>query len=373
MRPPVVILAGGLGTRLRPLTEVLPKPMVPLGGKPLIAHLVERFQEMGFHRVYIAANYKGALIKEYAETAGLPAEVRILDSKDTIDGVRLIAEELGDEVVVSMGDLVTSIDVGDQYKLHREAGADATVSLTSVDNPLQYGLVMVDESKRILLFTEKPVSLEVYLLSLAFYKTKGASSYSNLVNAGIYVLGDNAMKLIMANKSLLDFGRHLFPLMVEEGYRCYGYVTPPGVYWEDIGTIEKYKRAMWDVISGGVPGFKLNGETVSSGVHVHKTADVRGEILPPVYIGEGVVVEEGAVVGPYVSLEGGNFVGRGSRVENSILWRRAVVGRNTYVRESILLNDSVLSDGVKVVDSVIGSGNKVAEDVFSKVLPNKVV
>ncbi|WP_440059363.1 sugar phosphate nucleotidyltransferase [Thermogladius sp. 4427co] len=368
----LVILAGGLGTRLRPLTEVLPKPMVPIAGKPLLHHLIDWFKGMGFDRIYVSANYKAYVIKDYVERNMLNVEVRILDSKDTIDGVRLIMNELGDEVIVSMGDIVSDMDIRDMLKQHLETGADATIFLTEADNPLQYGIVLVDDSRRILLFTEKPVSLEIYMLSLAFYKIKGVSSFSNLINAGIYALGDRALRLISSNASLLDFGRHLFPMMVEEGYKCYGYIPSYRHYWEDIGTPAKYMKAVWDVISGYVKTFRADGKMVSSGVYIHSDSEVNGTLYPPVYIGRGAVVEEGAIVGPYVSLEGNVIVKKGSRIENSIVWWDTIIDENSYVRESILLN-KVRVKSVKIVNSIVGSGNTLAEDVYSANVPNKQV
>jgi len=370
--PPLVILAGGLGTRLRPLTEIIPKPMIPLGGKPLLEHLATWYRGLGFNKIYVAANYKGVVIRDYVAGKSLGLQVRILDSKDTIDGVRLLAGELEGEIVVSMGDIITNIDVAHQYNEHRKRGADATISLVSVDNPLQFGLVMVDESGKILLFTEKPISLEVYLLSLAFHKTKGASTYSNLVNAGVYVIGERALELITSNPSLLDFGRHLFPMMVEEGYMVHGYVASHGIYWEDVGTLERYRKVMWDLLSGYIPGYRVEGLTLSSGVHVHKEAEVKGLLLPPVYVGKGAVVEEGAVVGPYASLEGDVVVKHGAKVEYSIVWWGSFIGENSYVRESIVLNNTRIQ-GVKVVGSVVGAGNVLEEDAYSITIPNKVV
>ncbi|MEZ0394117.1 MAG: NDP-sugar synthase [Desulfurococcaceae archaeon] len=360
------MLAGGLGQRLSPLTKVLPKPMVPMAGRPLIEYVIGPLLRQGFGRVIVAAKYIGQVIARHFEGRE-GVEVRILDSRDTADAVRLLLDELGGEALVTMGDVLTNADYAEIVGFHHRVGADATIALKSVDNPLQYGLVLVDRGNRITLFTEKPAGIELYLLSLAYHRAMGFSLHSNLINMGIYVLSRDALELLRSEPDLMDFGRHVFPFMVEHGYRLYGWIAPPETYWEDVGRLASYKRALWDLLAGEVPGLRPSGEPVGPNAYVERDAEVLGSLVPPVYVGRGCLVERGAVVGPFASLEGDCHVGEGSRVQYSSVWWGARVEGHSFVHDSVIM-DGARIKGSRVLSSVVGSGRVVAEDLKEEVV-----
>lgn len=365
--PKAVVLAGGVGSRLYPLTKVVPKPMVPFAGAPLLEYIVSELRNAGFTEVIITARYLGEQILNYF--SNLPGvKPLLLDSKDTADAVRLVSDYLSSNFLVSMGDVVTNIPVGSFFKAHVERGCIASIVLKEVDNPLHYGLVYVDRDGYITLFSEKPRSLEAYLLTLAHHKIRGECLYSNLVNAGIYAFREEVIDILKKSTGLMDFGKHVFPYLLEEGYRVYGWIAPPWTYWNDIGNPSTYKESLWDVIDGKVRGIIPRGKPVSSKVYVGEEAVVEGQVNPPVYIGRRVKVEPGATIGPYAILEEGVVVKKNARVFNSIVWQRTVVGDGAYIYDSILMNNAFVKPQVKVVSSIIGSGCEISRDTYYEVV-----
>ncbi|MEM1695585.1 MAG: NDP-sugar synthase [Desulfurococcaceae archaeon] len=362
-----VVLAGGVGSRLHPLTRVVPKPLIPFAGSPLVEYIVDKLLREGFKEVIVTAKYLGEQIVEYFKKKP-DVKPLLLNSKDTADAVRLVADHLKADFIVSMGDVVTDTPFNQFFKAHRDKGVLASIALKQVDNPLPYGLVYVDENGFISLFTEKPRSLEVYLLTLAHYRVKGSSLYSNLVNAGIYAFKKEILDILASNQGLMDFGRHVFPYLLEAGYRIYGWIAPENTYWNDIGRPSVYKEALWDFLSGKVKNWTPRGESVSAGVYLARNAEVEGTLYPPVFIGRDVVVEQGAVVGPYVVLENGAVVKKGSRLMYSVVWHNTIVEEGAQVYDSIIMNNAVLKQTVKIVSSIVGTGCSVTLDLYNKSL-----
>lgn len=365
--PKAVVLAGGLGSRLYPLTRVVPKPLIPFAGSPLLDYIVDKILSEGFSEVVVTARYLGEQIVNYLRNRqGVKA--LILDSKDTADAVRLVAEELSGDFVVSMGDVVTDVSFSEFYKSHVLKRVIASIVLKQVENPLPYGVVYVDENNFISHFAEKPKSLEVYLLTMAHHRERGISQYSNLVNAGIYAFRDEILDILLRNRGLMDFGKHVFPYLLEEGYKIYGWVAPEPTYWNDIGRADVYKEALWDLLEGRVKHWQPRGKVISKGIYVADDAVVEGTIYPPVYIGKGARVEAGATVGPYCVIEEGVYIGKGSKIAYSVVWHHAHLGEGVNVYDSILMNNATLKSGVKVVSSVVGTGCNVGVDLYSLVL-----
>ncbi|MEM1634789.1 MAG: NDP-sugar synthase [Thermosphaera sp.] len=362
--PSAVILAGGSGTRLYPLTKILPKPLIPLAGRPIIQYIIDLLRNNGFDRIMIAARYLGHHIVDYYRgRKGI--EVYLIDSKDTADVLRILSDYLNEEYfLVSMGDVLTDAPLMELYREHVNSRVLATIALKEVENPLPYGLVFLDDKRRIVLFTEKPISLEIYLLSVAIYKYRVESAYWNLVNTGFYMFNRRIIDILKENESLMDFGRHVFPFLLENEFVLKGWVMPVESYWSDIGRIESYKEATWDLLDNKIRGAFPAGKTISSGVHMGDNIEIRGEIIPPVYIGSNVVIEDGAKVGPYAVLEDDVVVGRGSIIHESIIWHRSEIMDDSYVNDSILMNNVVVKPGSKVVSSVVGAGNIVSHDLY---------
>ena len=363
--PTAVVLAGGVGSRLAPLTRVVPKPLVPFAGSPLIDYIVESLKSSGFSEVVVTARYLGEQIVEHFRGFN-GVRALLIDSKDTADAVRLVSGLIKGDFLVSMGDVVSNIPYNSFYKYHLDHGGIASIVLKEVDNPLPYGLVYVDSNSNIILFSEKPASLEIYLVSLAFHSVKSPVFFSNLVNAGIYAFKEELLSILIDNPGLMDFGRHVFPYLLESGYSIKGWIAPHNTYWIDIGRVEVYVQALWDLLDDKIPGWRPRGKLVAKGLYMSEDAEINATLYPPVYIGSGVIVGEGSIVGPYTVLEGNVVVEAGSRVSYSIIWHNSRIRRNAYIHSSLLMNNTEINEGVKVLSSIIGSGCFIESDVLNK-------
>ncbi len=367
-----VVLAGGKGTRLRPLTYVLPKPLIPVAGRPIIDYIIEWLRGNGFTDIIVVAKYLGEKIVEYYR--GRDVDVRLLDSKDTADAVRLVSNDIASEhFLVSMGDVLCNADFDSFYRTHLESGGIGTIALKEVDNPLHYGLVFIDSRRRIRLFVEKPMSIEIYALSMAHVRVFGESIYTNYVNTGFYMFSSRILDVLRDNPALLDWGKHVFPYLLENSYELYAWIMDRRAYWEDVGRINNYKKATWDILRGLVKGFRPPGKQVMEGVYLGEDTEVDGELIPPVYVGRDSRVEEGASIGPYAVLGDGCIVKSGSSFSYSIAWDSVVIGRDAYIYDTILMDHVVVGDNIKISSSVIGSFNTVKEDIADAIIPPREV
>lgn len=362
-----VILAGGIGSRLYPLTRVIPKPLIPFAGAPLLDYTLKSLADNGFQEVLITARYLGEYIIRYYRGHSIARPI-LLDSKDTADAVRLVSGLIKGDFMVLMGDTVSNLPFQDIYKFHLENRATGTIVLKEVDNPLPYGLVYVDGDRNILHFSEKPPTIEIYLISLAFQKVKSPILYGNLVNTGVYVFRDEILDILVHNPGLMDFGRHVFPYLLENGYVLKAWIASTGVYWNDVGRPEVYKEALWDLIDGRITSWTPTGRNISRGVYVQGEPVISGTLNPPVFIGRDVTIEPGSTVGPYAVIEGKSIVRSGAKVSYSIIWSESTIQRNAIVYDSILMNNTVIHDGVKIVSSIVGTGCSVKMDLYKQVL-----
>ena len=373
-----VVLAGGRGTRLRPLTYVVPKPLVPVGNIPLLAHTIRLLSLHGVERVIVVVNYLGEEIVDYVSSRKWGASVEICDEKpaDTADAVRKCCEMIpsDEDFFVVMGDVLTNIDLTGLAKFHLEREADVTISLKTVDNPLEYGLVLLDKDDKIELFLEKPLSLEIYLMTLAYYRRKTRSHYANYVNTGFYVLSPRVLRILKEEPYLMDFGRHVFPYLLENGYRVFGWDMGPS-YWRDLGRPKMYLEANRDLLERQVEPLQPRGELKDpAGIWVAGELELEPEaiIIPPVAIGSNVRVGSKAVVGPYVSIGDNCIISPEARIRNSVIWSDVKVGPKTIIDGSIVASDVVVGAGARLgPDTVIGHGSVIKDGttLTSKVVP----
>lgn len=373
-----VVLAGGRGTRLRPLTYVVPKPLIPVGNIPLLAHIIRLLSLHGVEKVIVVVNYLGEEIVDYVSSRKWGASVEICDEKpaDTADAVRKCCRMIpsDEDFFVVMGDVLTNIDLTGLAKFHLEREADVTISLKTVDNPLEYGLVLLDKDDKIELFLEKPLSLEIYLMMLAYYKRKTRSHYANYVNTGFYVLSPRVLHILKEEPYLMDFGRHVFPYLLENGYRVFGWDMGSS-YWRDLGRPKMYLEANKDFLERRVEPLQPKGELKDpAGIWVAGELELEPEaiIIPPVAIGSNVRVGGKAVVGPYVSIGDGCIISPEARIRNSVIWSDVKVGPKTVIDGSILASDVVVGAGARLgPDTVIGHGSVIKDGttLTSKVVP----
>lgn len=325
-----VILAGGFGTRLRPLTLELPKPIVPIFDRPFLYYQIELLRQVPeIDEVILSLNYQPDRIEAEVgdgSAAGLPVRYRVEpEPLGTGGAIKFASEGVDDTLLVFNGDVLTGIDLRNVVERHRERHALATIVLTPVSNPSAYGLVETDGADNVRRFLEKPDPDQITC---------------NTINAGIYVLEPSTLDRI-PGQSRWSIERQYFPSLVERGEPFVAYVDDG--YWLDIGTPGSYVRAHRDLMrqrcpGGPFAGLAVDAVRVGEGCEVATDATVEG----PCFLGDGVTIASGARVGPDTVLGPGCLVGAGADVEGAILWRDTRVGTEAVIR------DAILADGCQI-------------------------
>lgn len=322
----VVILAAGRGTRLLPITATRPKPMVPFLNRPLMDYVVSGLHGITPGRIYILVDYLGHIIvSRYKEWNGY--EVIFTEGNEplgTAGAVSLVAEHLEDTFLVLSGDVLSHVDLGALLAYHEEKSAEATMALSEVDDPSQYGIAVLDEEGRATRFLEKPPTGE---------------AFSTLVNAGIYIFEPEAFTALPERRPA-DLSRHLFPAMLKEHRALYGYPFPG--YWNDVGRPENYLVATED---------SLRGRYQTEATPPVSPAQNGGFLLTgrDCTIGRDVQIGNFAILGDEVAVEAG------ATLSSSVVFSRCVVGPECQVRESIVGEGCVLEREVVVrTGSVVG-------------------
>jgi mannose-1-phosphate guanylyltransferase/phosphomannomutase len=321
-----VIMAGGEGTRLRPLTSNQPKPLMSLVNRPMMEHIVRLLKKHGFDDIVVTLAFLPQTIRSYFGD-GSEFGVRMVYATEetplgTAGSVGNAKKELDEPFLVISGDVLTDIDLSAIVEFHRDRDALATIALKSMENPLEFGIVITHDDGSIERFLEKPTWGQVF---------------SDTVNTGIYVLQPEIFDYIPDGKSV-DFSEDVFPALLDDGKAVFGFVAEG--YWEDVGTLDAYIKAHQDVLDGNVdteiPGFRIaDGVWLGEGAEIDPGAKVEG----PVVVGENCRVETGARLGEYTVL-GNNVV---VRADASV--QRSVVHDNAYVGQSVKLRGTVIGRG----------------------------
>jgi mannose-1-phosphate guanylyltransferase len=344
---PAVILVGGEGTRLRPLTRRTPKPMLPLVDRPLLAYTFEHLRRHGVGRAVLSCGYLPTPIEEHfgSRYGDLALEYRVEPSPlGTAGGIRFGAQGIESTFVALNGDVLHGADLRAMIASHRERGAAGTVLLVPVEDPSRYGLVRCDDDGRIAAFVEKPRPEEID---------------TNLVNAGLYVLEPEVLDLVPPGRPV-SIERDVFPRLVDAG-SLYGFRLDG--YWRDVGTPESYLHAHRDVLERNFVtdlGDDLGRDytLVRPGASVHSGA----RLIPPVYVGEGATVAAGARIGSLAVIGAGARIGPDAVVEGAVVGARSVVGAGASVSGSILGEDAELGAGCDVRSlAVVGPGARVGD------------
>jgi mannose-1-phosphate guanylyltransferase len=353
-----MILAAGIGSRLDPLTSGLPKPMVPIANRPVMEHILNLLSDQGVDEVIINLHYLQDSIEEYFGD-GSSLGMKLIYSREkklmgTAGGLRRVGDFFNDTFIVIGGDDLTAMPVSKVVEHHRQNGALATIALSEVEDPSNFGIVVIDDDGRIERFQEKPEPEE---------------AFSRLANTGIYVFEPEIMDYIPENE-FYDFGRQVFPDLLKQGAPFYGLALKD--YWCDVGTLRQYRDANYDVLGGRCP---VNGYEGISG----KTKVAEGAIISePVILGPGTVVETGAFIGPDTVIGAGCRIASGAVISASVLWENCnieaearldgcVLGRNCTVgRRAVIGSMAVLGD-----DCLVNAGNRVGPE--SRVAAGTVV
>ncbi|MFZ5595429.1 MAG: sugar phosphate nucleotidyltransferase [Bacillota bacterium] len=360
-----VIMAGGEGSRLRPLTCYCPKPMAPVLNKPMMTYIVELLKKHGITDIGVTLQYMPENIRDYfGNGAELGVNMRYFVEDTplgTAGSVKNTGSFLDETFVVISGDSLTDFDLTRAINFHREKGALATLVLTRVETPLEYGVVITDREGNIVRFLEKPSWGEVF---------------SDTVNTGIYVLEPGALDYIDKGR-VFDFSKDLFPLLLKEGRTVCGAILEG--YWCDIGSLQQYLQAHIDVLSGKVaidiPGTMVReGLFTGSGTEIDPAADVRG----PAFIGNNCRIDGGAVIDRFSVLGDNCIVSGGATIKRSVLWNGVYVGRKAALRGAVIGSGAQLKNGASVFEgAVVGSESVIMENGVVKpdvkIWPQKVI
>lgn len=346
-----VILVGGKGTRLRPLTFRTPKPLMPVCNRAFLEFTLDACLSAGIDEVVLSTQYLPGLFEESfpgGTYKGLQLTyVNEEQPLDTAGAVKNAEAHLHDTFLVFNGDVLSGLPVPEMIDFHAGKGATATIYLKAVADPRAFGLVPLDAEQRVLDFLEKPDTEEQVV--------------SNLINAGCYVLEPSVLELIPPG-SPYSFERGLFPALLDAGEAVYGY--PCDAYWIDVGTPANYLQAHSDLL-GGALAWRPPGREAAPGVFVGEGGDIStsAKLTGPVLIGTGVTIgPEAGLEGPVV-LGNGVTVEGGSRVAGAVVHDRARIGPGCEVEGSIIGREAVLRERVTVTDcAVVGPGADIEAD-----------
>jgi mannose-1-phosphate guanylyltransferase len=357
-----VVLVGGQGTRLRPVTYDIPKSLVPLRNRPFMGYMLDFLRRGGLDGAVLSMGYLPDPIQAYLcsqqDLDGFSVDYAVEDfALGTAGGIKNAEKYLdGDTLVVVNGDVLTGMDLAKAIDAHNASNALATITLTSVEDPTAYGLVEVDHEMLVHRFIEKPAADEVT---------------TNLVNAGVYVLEPEVLGMIPTGREV-SIEREIFPELQESG-RLRAYITSS--YWRDIGTPRSYLAASHDVLSGAVGAYE-GFEYLAVDPSVVCGKNVR--LLPPVSIDQDCMISDLATIGGRSSLGKGSVVGEGAVVEGSILLEGAEVEAGAVVRGSVIgprarVGNNAIVRGLSVLGAgcVVGEGNVLDQGI--RVNPGVVV
>lgn len=321
-----LFLAGGMGTRLKPLTDDLPKPMVPMMAKPLMERNMLKLKDCGVDEIILSTSYKPQKIKDYfGDGAKLGLKIHYVCEDiplGTGGAIKNTQEFFDDTFIIFNADILSNIDITDMLKFHKEKRASVTIAVTRVENPSHYGVIEYNEDLYAESFTEKPKPSEIK---------------SNYINAGIYIFEPDVLKEIPGSK-VVSIEREIYPLLLEKGYPIAVYKSKE--YWMDIGTIEKYRQAHQDILNGSYPlpehEENSNGTFIAPNAEIHSTA----RITAPVYIGENASIEAYSTIGPNTIIGNGCTVGINCKITNSIVWDKINIHNSSDV-SGVILNTQI--------------------------------
>ncbi len=360
-----VLMAGGFGTRIQPLTINLPKPMIPLINRPIMAHIIELLKRHGINELVLLLYHQPEVIKNYFGD-GSEFGVRItyvtpLEDFGTAGAVKAAAKYLDERFLIISGDLLTDFDLSQVLQFHAENRAQATITLTSVKDPLQFGVVITDKEGRITKFLEKPGWGEVF---------------SDTINTGIYVVEPEVLELIPAGENR-DWAKDVFPQMLAAGDPLYG-CTLQG-YWADIGNTDAYREACRDIVAGRVT-VQVREPQAREGIFLGNEAEVSGDLSQltgMVVLGDNSQVLGNArlkncVVGRNCLIEDG------CELQDAVIWDNVFLRHGTRIHGAVLCHKVRAGQGVVVEEgAVIGDETEIGDEAFIKkdvkVWPRKVI
>ncbi|MDI6786584.1 MAG: mannose-1-phosphate guanyltransferase [bacterium] len=363
-----VIMAGGFGTRMRPLTCNIPKPMIPVMNVPVMEHIVKLLKKHEITDIVSILYYQPEIIRNYFQDGSKfgvsMTYVLASENYDTAGSVKNSQKYLKDEsFIIISGDILTDFDLNAAIKFHQDRKALATITLTRVTNPLAFGIVIIDERGKVVRFLEKPSWGEVF---------------SDTINTGIYILQPEIFEYIPKEKEY-DFSKDLFPSILAKEMELYGYVAKG--YWKDIGDLEEYRQVHYDIFKGKVAVDILGKRQNYIGKEVW--IDENCQASDSVEYIDGVVVGKNCKIGKNIKLQNvilgnGCIVEDNTKIINSIIWNEVKIGRSVELRENVIGKNTQILDGAYLQEKalvsdecLIGKHSSLKDNV--KIWPYKVV
>ena len=345
-----VIMAGGEGSRLRPITCDLPKPMALMLGKPVMEYAVDLLKKHGIKDVAVTLHYLPDSIKGYfGDGAEWGMAIRYFVEETplgTAGSVRAARDFLNETFIVISGDALTDIDLSAAILFHKEKQADVTIVLKNVDAPVDYGVVIAAGDGRIERFIEKPSWSDVF---------------SDTVNTGIYIIEPQVMDRIEPNAKA-DFSKDLFPALMASGARLYGFLSEG--YWCDIGNPQQYREAQFDILSGKVKA-DCGLPQREPGIFVDASAEVSPDarLMAPCAVLYGALLNPGSVIGPNAVIGRNSIVETGASVEHSVLLDNVLVGKASHIENAVVCDDAAVEERVRINEgAVIGANVRIGSD-----------
>jgi len=335
-----MVMSAGKGTRLRPLSYTVPKPMFPIAGKPVIEHTLHLLKRHGIRDITINLGKHSTLIEEHL-LDGSAYGININYSREktllgTAGGVKKVESFFDGTFLVMSGDGLTDIDLKKALSFHKSKKALGTMVLKHADSRFEYGIALTKKDSRLTRFVEKPSWHEV------FYDT---------VNTGIYIFEKEVFDYIPKN-TFYDFGKDLWPLLLKKKKRIFAYVMDG--YWTDIGNLKEYVAAQHDALSGkiklAIPGKRIGRNIwTGTGTRIDSSAKLTG----PCIIGNNCIIEKNALIGNFTVTGDGTRIGRNVKIENCTVWKNVSISQNTVLKNCIAGNGVRIPENISVFDGSI--------------------
>ncbi len=343
-----VILVGGQGTRLRPLTCTTPKPMLPLANIPFLEYVISLLKSHGIREIILSTSYLPEVFEKHIALHELGVELTYITEEEPLGtggAVKNVEHLLDDTFVVFNGDILTNLNITQLIEYHKAKKAKATLTLTSVEDPTAYGLVPLDTRGHVLEFLEKPSWDEVT---------------TDLVNAGTYVLEPDVLKYAPEGENY-SFERGLFPTLLEKGELVFGF--PSSAYWLDIGTPQKYLKAHHDILEGKVQ-LEVDGEEIKPRVWIGKGTEIssKATVFGPTIIGDNCKIHDHATVFGHTTIGNNCEIREGVRLEGCVLYNGCRIDESAVVRNSILGRKLELGKRVHVEEVAVLGDRMVVKD-----------
>lgn len=359
-----VLMAGGKGSRIRPLTLSRPKPLIPVANRPMIEYIVEKIRNSGYNELVVTLSYlknqiKTLLKKDYSD---MNIKYSVEETPlGTAGGVKKASKYLNDTFFVLSGDVLVDVDLNKLLNFHKKNNALATMVLTPVENPSHFGIATLDNQKQIIKFLEKPSNCEIF---------------SKLANTGTYVLEPEIFDYI--NKKVeVDFSQDIFPKLIEEKRGIYGYVFEG--YWNDVGRPRTYLQANYDVLKEKIKpepaGEKLKeGVGVLGNIWVGKNVEIdkKVRIIGPVTIGDGSIIERGCSIGRNAVIGENTYLERNSTIKGCVIFPESTIKASSCLKDCIVDSGCCVEQGSFIErGAILGSSVKLGP--FSRVRSKRFI